>query len=418
MYKVRIIGGALTRFGRHPDRNLKSLVAEAVNEALKDAGVGMERLEGVWVGNASQGVLQGQESIRGQVILRSMGIGGIPVINVENACASSTTALHGAWASVALGEMDVALVIGMEKMYFEDRNKTLPAFAGCMDIEMFSQIMKKAAEEEERIRKAQEAAGEGKERIGAGRRSIFMDLYASDAREHMETYGTTQRQYAVISSKNHFHSTMNPLAQYQKAFSVEEVLAAPEVAWPLTRPMCSPIGDGAAALVICSQAFAEKRAAGRGIELAACMLASGRDYEKEKEESTLARLARTVYERTGVGPKDIDLAELHDATAFGELYATEELGFCPIGEGGAFAEAGHTGLGGKIPVNVSGGLESQGHPIGATGARQVVEIYWHLMDDGRTGKRQVKGARVGLTQNNGGEINKTAGAISITLLKK
>ena len=159
MHKVKIIGGAMTKFGRHLDRNLKSLVSEAVTGALNDAGVKREKLEGVWVGNASQGVLQGQESIRGQVVLRSMGIGGIPVINVENACASSTTALYGAWASVALGEMDVALVIGMEKMYFEDRSKVLPAFAGCMDVEILPQIMKDFAEEEEKIRRAQKTAG-------------------------------------------------------------------------------------------------------------------------------------------------------------------------------------------------------------------------------------------------------------------
>jgi acetyl-CoA acetyltransferase len=418
MLKVKIIGGHITKFGRHLDRNLKSLVNEAVTGALEDAGVSKEELQGAWVGNASQGILDGQESIRGQVVLRAMGIGGIPIINVENACASSTTALNGAWAAVALGEVDVALVVGMEKMYFEDRKKVLPAFAGCMDVEILPQIMRDFAEAEERIRKAQEAEGKVREKTKAGRRSIFMDLYASDSRRHMEKYGTTQRQYAVISSKNHYHSSMNPLAQYQKAMSVEEVLAAPEVAWPLTRPMCSPIGDGAAALIICSEEFARRKSRANQIELAACMIASGQDPEKEKEESTLSRLAKRAYERAGIGPEDIDVAELHDATAHGELHATEGLGFCPLGEGGSFAEAGHTTLGGKIPINVSGGLESQGHPIGATGVRQTVEIYWHLADDGRTGKRQVNGARVGLTQNNGGTVNGTEGALSVTVLKK
>lgn len=417
MQKVKIIGGNITRFGRHVDRNLKSLVAEAVNGALKDAGITQEQIEGAWVGNASQGVLQGQESIRGQVVLRDMGIGGIPVINVENACASSTTALHGAWACVALGEMDVALVVGMEKMFFEDRKKVLPAFTGCMDVEILPQIIQAFAEAEEKIRREQEARGEKVDKTQAGRRSVFMDLYASDARRHVETYGSTQRQLAAIASKNHFHSTMNPLAQYQNAMSVEEVLAAPEVAWPLTRPMCSPIGDGAAAVIVCSDAFAKKM--GRdGVELAACMLASGEDREDKTAEGTLARLAKRAYERASVGPEDIDLAELHDATAYGELYASEELGFCPKGEGGLFAEAGHTILGGRIPINVSGGLESQGHPIGATGVRQAVEIYWHLQNDGRTGKRQVQGAKVGLTQNNGGTVNGTEGALSITILKK
>jgi acetyl-CoA acetyltransferase len=229
----------------------------------------------------------------------------------------------------------------------------------------------------------------------------------------MEKYGTTQRQLAVIASKNHFHSSMNPLAQYQTTFTVEEVLAAPEVAWPLTRPMCSPIGDGAAAIIICSEEFARKIGA-RGVEVAACLLASGED-PREGKESTLAKLARKAYEKAGIGPEDINVAEVHDATAFGELYVTEDLGFCPIGEGGTFAEAGHTKLGGKIPVNVSGGLESQGHPIGATGVRQVVEIYWHLSE--RAGKRQVEGARVGLSQNAGGTVGGSEAALSVTILK-
>ena len=233
-------------------------------------------------------------------------------------------------------------------------------------------------------------------------------------------YGTTQRQLAAISAKNHYHSSMNPLAQYQNTFTVEEILAAPEVAWPLTRPMCSPIGDGAAAVVICTDEFAKKIGASHGVEVAACMLASGEDEDpaEKNKPCTLTRLARSAYEKAGIGPEEIDVAELHDATAFGELYVTEELEFCPLGEGGPFAEAGHTTLGGKIPVNASGGLESQGHPIGATGVRQVVELYWHLAGGGRVGKRQVEGARVGLAQNAGGNVNNTEASLSVTILKK
>jgi acetyl-CoA acyltransferase len=417
MRKVKIIGGAMTKFGRQLDRNLKSLVAEAVNGALKDAGVDKEQLQGAWVGNASQGVLQGQESVRGQVVLRDMGIGLIPVINVENACASSATALHGARAMVALGEMDVALAVGMEKMYFEDRGRVLPAFTGCMDVEMLSQMMEAFAEQEEKIKKEREARGET-DKAKSGQRTVFMDFYAMIANAHMAKYGTTQRQMAVISSKNHYHSSMNPLAQYQNEFSVEEVLAAPEVAYPLTRPMCSPIGDGAAAVVICSEEFANRIGASHAVEVAACMLASGEDPEAEKEESTMTKLAKSAYERAGIGPEDVNLAEVHDATAFGELYATEGLCFCPVGGGGAFAEAGHTTLGGKLPVNVSGGLESQGHPIGATGVRQVVELYWHLAGGGRAGTRLVEGAWVGLAQNAGGTVGLSEAALSVTILKK
>ena len=211
---------------------------------------------------------------------------------------------------------------------------------------------------------------------------------------------------------------MNPLAQYQNTFTVEEVLEAPEVAWPLTRPMCSPIGDGVAAVVICSEAFAKKIGAAMGSKWRPACWPAERTPTKRKESSTLARLAESAYARAGIGPEEIDLAEVHDATAFGELYATEELGFCPLGEGGVFAEAGHSILGGKLPINVSGGLESQGHPIGATGVRQVVELYWHLLGGGRAGKRQVEGAKVGLAQNSGGSVNTTEGALSVTILKK
>lgn len=407
----------MTRFGRHRDRNLKSLVAEAATGALEDAGIDKKQLNGVWIGNASQGILEGQESIRGQVVMRAMGIDGIPIINVENACASSATALHGARATIALGEMDVALVVGMEKMYFEDRNRTLKAFIGCMDVETLPLLMKEFEKQEEKARREMEKKGEAKKEK-SGQRSVFMDLYASLVRTHMEKYGTTQRQLAVISSKNHYHSSMNPLAQYQTKFTVEEVLDAPETSWPLTRPMCSPIGDGAAAIVVCSEDYACKIGARKGVEVAACMLASGEDPEKERESSTLARLAGSAYDRAGIGPEDIDLAEVHDATAYGELNASEELGFCPIGEGGAFAESGQSTLGGRLPINVSGGLESLGHPIGATGVRQILELYWHLTGDKRAGKRLVQGARAGLAHNSGGSIGTSEGAISVTILKK
>lgn len=414
MRKVKIIGGTMTKFGKHLDRNLKSLVQEAVTGALKDAGVEKEQLEGAWVGNASQGVLQGQESIRGQVVLSSMGIRGIPVINVENACASSATALNGAWAMVALGEMEVALVVGMEKMFFENRAKVFPAFTGCMDVEILAQTMAAFKASEDKVEQARKERGEAKKEK-SGERTVFMDVYAVSARAHMDRFGTTQRQLAAIAAKNHFHSSMNPLAQYQTDYSIEEVLASPEVAWPLTRLMCSPIGDGAAATIVCSEDFAKKIGAKNAVEVAACCLASGGSMEEKPTEGTLTRLARQAYEKAGVGPEDLDLAEVHDATAIGELTSTESLLFCPHGEGGPFAESGATTLGGKLPVNVSGGLESQGHPIGATGIRQVVELYLHLT--GRAGKRQVEGARVGLGQNAGGSVAGGEGALSVTILK-
>lgn len=413
MRKVKIIGSGMTKFGKMMDRNLKSLVKECVTEAMTEAGIEKSQLEGAWSGNAAQGVLSGQESIRGQVVLREMGIGGIPVINVENACASSATALNGAWAMVALGEMECALVLGMEKMYFEDRSKVFPAFFGAMDVELLAQTTAAFKKAEEDLEKKREADGEEVKKK-SGQRTVFMDLYAAGARYHMKKYGSTQAQFAAIAAKNHYHSTMNPLAQYQQNYTVEEVLASPEVAYPLTRLMCSPIGDGAAATIICSEDFAKKVGAVNQSEIAACVLASGEDPVKG-EDRGISKLAKKAFEKAGIGPEDIDLAEVHDATAIGELTTTESLGFCAVGEGGAFAEAGHTTLGGKIPVNVSGGLECQGHPVGATGIRQVVELHRHLTN--QVGKRQVIGAKVGLAQNAGGTVKGSEGALSLTILK-
>ena len=414
MNRVLIIGGAVTRFGKHMDRNMKSLAAEAVTGALADAGITKDVIQGAWVANSAWGILEGQESVRGQVVLRPLGIGSIPVVNVENACASSATALHGAWAMVALGEIEVALVLGMEKMYFEDRGRVIKAFLAGTDVEASLQLMEAFKKMEEKIEEQRQKEGAGS-RAKAGPRSIFMDFYAAAARRHMEKYGTTQRQLAVISSKNHYHASLNPLAQYQTALTVEEVLAAPEVVWPLTRPMCAPIGDGAAAAVVCSEDFARKMGIRTAVAVAACCLASGED-PREGRESTTRKLAKKAYEKAGLGPEDVDVAEVHDATAFGELRAIEELGFCGIGEGGPFSEAGNTTLGGRIPVNVSGGLESQGHPVGATGIRQVVELYWHLT--GRAGKRQVEGARVGLAHNQGGMVGGDDAAESIVILTR
>ncbi len=414
MRSVKVIGGAMTKIGKHMDRNMKSLAAEAVNATLKDAGIEKKELEGAWVGNAAQGILDGQEMIRGQIVLHPIGITGIPVFNIENACASSASAFNDAWARVALGEIDVALVLGMEKMYYEDKKKSLGVFTSGMDVEILASFMEAARQAEAQIEKQRES-GEGGEKKKTAGRSIFMDVYAMAARNHMKKYGTTQRQLAAISSKNHFHSSMNPLAQHQKRWSIEEVLNDVEVAFPLTRAMCAPIGAGAAALLLCSDAFAQKIGAARSVDVAATVMASG-ETTVEGQEDPMTKLAKKAYERAGIGPEDIDLAEVHDATAYGELGNTEAMMFCPKGQGGPFAEAGHTTLGGKIPVNVSGGLESQGHPVGATGARQVVELFWHLTD--RAGDRQVKGAKVGLAQNGGGTIGNSEAALSIIILKK
>lgn len=413
MRDVYVIGVGMTRFGKYMDRNMKSLAEEAVTRALEHGGVDKSALQAAWVGNSVQGIVTGQESIRGQVVLRAMGIGAIPVMNVENACASASSAFYGAWMGVGSGVYDVALALGMEKLVMEDKQKSFQVFWAATDVELmeaFKAMMK--AEEDKKKEMGAKTAGEG----GAGKsRSAFMDIYSLAARSHMKRYGTTQRQLAVISAKNHYHSSMNPYAQYQMNMTVEEVLAAPEVSYPLTRPMCSPMGDGAAAAILCSKEFAKKIGARKLVKVRACALGSGRDRDFD-EEDLGKRLSRAAYEAAGVGPEDINVVEVHDATAFGELQQTEALGFCGEGEGGPFAESGATTLGGKIPINTSGGLESRGHPIGATGLAQICDLTWQLR--GECGKRQVEGARLALAENGGGNIGIEEAAMVITILEK
>lgn len=417
MRDVFVIGAGMTKFGKYLDRNMKSIADEAVKSALSHADLAKEDIQMAAVGNAYQGLVTGQESIRGQVVLRAMGIGNIPVINVENACCSSATAFQTAWMNVASGLHEVALVLGMEKMYMEDREKRLKLFSSSADvevIEMFVQAMKADAE---RKRKEAEARGENpddkkKDKKGG---SAFMDLYAAATRMHMDKYGLTQRQLAVVSSKNHTNSKNNPYAQYQTPYTVDEILAAPLVAFPLTQPMCSPVGDGAAALILCSGDVVKKRGITKPVKVLATVLGGGMDRGFDDPDLT-ERLVHKAYETAGVGPEDINVAEVHDASAYGEVIQTEGLGFCPKGEGGVFAEQGHSAMGGKLPINPSGGLESKGHPVGATGAAQIVELVWQLR--GEADGRQVENARIALAENGGGNIGIEEAAMVITILKK
>jgi acetyl-CoA acetyltransferase len=408
----------MTKFGKYLDRNMKSIATEAVNNALSHAGLTKSDIQMAAVGNAYQGLVTGQESIRGQVVLRSMGIGNIPVVNIENACCSSASAFQVAWLNVASGLCDVALVLGMEKMYMEDREKRLKLFSSSADvevIEMFIQAMKADAE---RKRKEAEARGENpdaKEKKDKKGGSAFMDLYAAATRMHMDKYGLTQRQLAVISAKNHTNSQHNPYAQYQTPYTVDEILAAPLVAYPLTQPMCSPVGDGAAALILCSRDLVHKKGFSKPVRVLSTVIGGGMDRGFDDPDLG-ERLAHIAYEKAGVGPEDIDVAEVHDASAFGEVLQTESMGFCKKGEGGIFAEEGHSALGGKLPINPSGGLESKGHPVGATGAAQIVELVWQLR--GEAEGRQVDNAKTALAENGGGNIGIEEAAMVITILQK
>lgn len=242
-----------------------------------------------------------------------------------------------------------------------------------------------------------------------------MDAYAMGARWHMSQFGSTQKQLAVICSKNHLHGSLNPLAQYQTTMAVDEVLADRPVAYPLTRAMCAPVGDGAAAAILCSASYLKKLTDARPVRIRASVLGSGMHRDIDGPDIG-ERLSKQAYATAGVGPEDIDLAELHDATSYGELHQTEAMGFCPLGEGGIFAESGATTLGGRLPVNTSGGLECRGHPIGASGLAQIHEVVTQLR--GEAGKRQVEGARIGLTENGGGNLGVEEASMTIHILEK
>jgi acetyl-CoA acetyltransferase len=402
-----IAGVGMTPFGKHLELGLKSLGAQAVKQAVADAGVELRDLEAAWVGNAAAGLMTGQESIRGQVILRSIGLGRIPVVNVENACASASTALYEACAMVSAGLHDVVLALGVEKLYDADKRKSFAAFGGAVDVEALRQIL-------ERMERDALASGSSAASRGAGeRRSMFMDLYAAAARAHMERYGTTVEQMAAVSAKNSLHGSLNPRAQFRDVLTIEDVLHAPMIAEPLTRPMCSPIGDGAAAAVIMSEREMRRRGVRRPVRVLSSVLRSGWDREGD-EEGTVEVCARESFEQAGLGPADLDVIECHDASAPAEIIAYESLGLCAKGGGGPLAASGATRLGGRLPVNPSGGLLRKGHPVGATGIAQIVELVEQLQ--GRCGERQVSGASVALAQNGGGSIGRDAAAMCVTIL--
>ena len=412
MQNVYIIGSGMIRFNKYPDGSVRGMAEEAINRALADAGIDGKQLQAAYFSNTFWGMFANQHSIRGQVVFRNMGIDRIPVTNVENACAGASTALHLAYTGIRAGMFDVAIAVGSEKITHENKAVSLGAYASCMDVENFEKHIQMIMEVGKTF-KIKIPGQEGSE-PGQGR-SIFMDAYAMGARWHMDRYGSTQQQLAEICAKNHFHGSLNPMSQYQNTMTAEEVLAEKEVAWPLTRPMCAPIGDGAAAAIVCSENFLKKLNGVRPVKIRASVLAQGSDRDLDGEDIG-KRLSTQAYQAAGVGPDDIDLAELHDATSWGELHQCEVMGFCPEGEGGPYALAGATRLGGDKPINTSGGLECRGHPIGASGLAQVHELVEQLRGD--AGKRQVEGARMGLAEDGGGNIGVEEAAMCVHILEK
>jgi len=396
MQEILIAGVGMTPFGRHLDKSVKQLTELAVRDALGDAQCLPASVDVAFFGNSVQGYMQGQLFIRGQIALLPLGFDGVPIHNVENACATASTAFHLAVNQLNAGAADVALAVGVEKMYSQDKAKMFSIFDSGWDLETV----------EENVRRMV-ALGEGLP-VPPGTRSdrpysIMMDVYAGMARQLMRKYGITQRQIAAVAAKNHTHSVHNERSQYRNPMTVEEVLKAPPITYPFTVPMCSPISDGAAAAVLCTREglkrlrLSEKRA----VRVRASVMMSASSRTGDESDRHVTRLAALrAYEQAAIGPDAIDFAEVHDATAVGELIQMENLGLCPPGQSGSAAERGETTIGGGLPVNPSGGLESKGHPIGATGLAQIFEIVSQLR--GECGQRQVDGARFGVQENGGG----------------
>jgi len=370
------------------DRGLRSLSEEAVSAALKDAATTASEVEVVYFANAAAGVVTGQEMIRGQASLRFTGLSGRPIFNVENACASASSALNLAWLSVASGQVDCAMVVGAEKLTHEDKSVSFGAFAKGVDLEEPEPLT-----------------------TGKGSGSIFMDIYALKARRWMEHCGATPDDIARVVVKSRHAGSLNVLAQFRKTTSIEKVLSSRMVSDPLTLFMCSSIGDGAAAIVLCSERMANRLGVRKVRIMASVVTSATCDPDGE---NCAVRAARKAYEAAGVAPSDIDVAEVHDAAAPAELMRYEQLGFCSPGDAVGLIREGVTALGGRLPVNPSGGLLSRGHPVGATGAAQIVELTRQLR--GQCGERQRQGARIALAENGGGHIAGDAAVGVVTIL--
>lgn len=408
---VYIVGIAMTPLGKWLARSVKDLAREAVNAALADAGCGLEAVQAAWFANTRQGLLEGQNTIRGQCALRALGLQRVPIVNVENACASASTALREAVAHLRAGMCDVALVAGAEKMVYPDKKaQMLQAFAGGADVHLLDESRVWLAG------LARELLPAGDAGHGGGAHSFFMDYYAAMARLHMQRWGTTQRQIAAVAAKNHFHSTLNPLAQYRHDMTVDEVLADVPVQFPLTRSMCAPVSDGAAAAIVCHARALRRFDPRRAVRVAALSLASGSQRDPLDLDRQIGRVAALqAYAEAGIEPADIDVAEVHDACAFAEILQVENLGLFARGDAAPEAERGATRLGGAVPVNPSGGLVCKGHPVGATGLIQLHELVAQLR--GEAGARQVAGARLAAAENGGGYWGGEEAATTVTLLE-
>lgn len=395
MRNVVVAGVGMTPFGKFLEKSVRQQAEEAVRLAIEDAGADIADVEAVFFANAASGLITGQEMIRGQAALRRTGLmGHAGIVNVENACASGATAVHLAWLSVASGQNDVVLAVGTEKLTHEVKAHTFKAMEAGVDLEELEAL---------KARVAQEGDGQPK--------SIFMDIYAEKTRKYMQASGATAADFAAIAVKSHHAATMNPLAQYRDEVTVDDVLESRLISDPITLLMCAPIGDGGAAVVICTEEYA-RRIGADAVRVRASTLVSGSG--DSDEPIAAVRASRKAYEEAGIGPEEVDVVEVHDATAPAEMILYEKLGLCGENEGPAFLRSGAPAVGGRVPVNPSGGLLSKGHPVGATGCAQIYELTQHLR--GRAGARQREGAKVALAENGGGTVGPDMAACAVTVL--
>jgi acetyl-CoA acetyltransferase len=380
--------------------------------ALADAGCQVTDLGAAYYAGMTNGPLQGQLAIPGQVVLSKIGIEEIPIFNIENACASGSSAVHLAIQSLKAGSTDVALAIGAEKMNIPDKARALGLFEAGWDVST-------ADENFETLIKMGEGVTPPEGSESDKPYSRFMSIYAAMSRHHMKTWGTTQRQIAAVSAKNHQHSVHNSYSQFRTPYTVDEILAAPPITYPITLPMCAPLSDGAAAAILCTEDGLQRIGADRSrcVQVAASVVRSFTHRSLDQVDLTIGRrVSQLAYTEAGLGPDDIDLAEVHDASAVGEIIQAENLGLVPLGDGGPAAERGEFTLGGRIPINTSGGLESKGHPLGATGIGQLFELVTQLR--GEAGARQVDGARHAIQENGGGLLGVEEAALAIHILSK
>jgi acetyl-CoA acetyltransferase len=384
MSSAHIVGAGQTACGRFGDATVSSLAIEALDRALADAEIIQDRIDAIFFSNALSGLMTGQECVRGQVALRHSSYGGIPIVNVENACASGSTALHIACQAIDAGAYETVAVVGSEKMSHVDRRRPISALAGAADVELLA-----GATEDH---------------------SVFMDSYAARARRRIELYGWTPADFANVVVKNRRHATGNPGAQYRQEMTVDEVLQSRMISEPLTLPMCSPIGDGAAALILTG--------APKGVNRAIHVRASALSATGGSQPGTVVqRAARTAREQSGLEANDVGVIEVHDATASAELEAYEHLGLAAEGDAHRLVAEGRTSLGGPLPVNTSGGLLSRGHPVGATGVLQILELVAQLR--GRAAGRQVEPIpTLALAQNAGGFVEGDNAVAVITILER